>query len=621
MTDFVQKTHRAPYEEINPRLPNLSQQRRTILITGGSSGIGFAIARAFALADADRVIILGRREAAVTEAVSSLRSELPSSFQGQISGRVCDISDQAHIDDLWDQLARDNVDVDVVVLNAASFSQVKPVLDLGVDTLLADYRVNVLAPYRFAQRLSRQNASKKKYLINVSTIAIHNFDMAPNNLNYGASKNAAALLLQLIARDVPPSDLQIVSFHPGAVLTETARSHGYDENTLPWDDVWAASDEAEVLHGRFVHASWDVTELQSANTRALLDNDHGLLRIGVNGLVLFKAENFQRTGSFKLRGAMSKLSASSASGKNLITASSGNHGIGAACAAQTLGRDLTVVLPENVVPAKLEKIKSTHAKALATLARLSKRDPPRHPSRRTPDQESRHNLADRVEKALKEAGLRTWGFPIYRCTYQNDSDWAELLDRYRWHISDMLKNHNGLDMLHSFQTTVFEHRALFEGASTATIREHFQKWATTAIQEESGGSPDMIRYSNVEAARYRFCLFVDEESLQSVLQAPIDDCLNKDASLNMLHGWWKPESIEDFIQEGLEDVDNPEDLLDDGYDPVGGCTLKDVGWMKVALCDAGLEGFQEMGKAGAWERLYERPQEICYNISNFHARR
>lgn len=162
MTDFVQKTHRAPYEGINPRLPNLSQQGRTVLVTGGSSGIGFAIARAFALADADRVIILGRREAAVTEAVSSLRSELPSSFQGQISGRVCDISEQAHIDDLWDQLARDHVDVDVVVLNAASFSQAKPVLDLGVDTLLDDYRVNVLAGYRFVQRLSRQNASKKK---------------------------------------------------------------------------------------------------------------------------------------------------------------------------------------------------------------------------------------------------------------------------------------------------------------------------------------------------------------------------------------------------------------------------------------------------------------------------
>ncbi|KAH7082818.1 tryptophan synthase beta subunit-like PLP-dependent enzyme, partial [Paraphoma chrysanthemicola] len=73
--------------------------------------------------------------------------------------------------------------------------------------------------------------------------------------------------------------------------------------------------------------------------------------------VLLKAENFQHTGSFKFRGAMSKLSAQ-ASDARLITASSGNHGIAAARAAQTLSRDVTVVLPETVVKAKLEKIKA-----------------------------------------------------------------------------------------------------------------------------------------------------------------------------------------------------------------------------------------------------------------------
>ncbi|KAJ5864956.1 tryptophan synthase beta subunit-like PLP-dependent enzyme [Penicillium soppii] len=73
--------------------------------------------------------------------------------------------------------------------------------------------------------------------------------------------------------------------------------------------------------------------------------------------VLFKAENFQLTGSFKLRGALAKLSAQSNPGR-LITASSGNHGIGTAFAAQVLSRDVTVVLPETVVPAKLEKIRS-----------------------------------------------------------------------------------------------------------------------------------------------------------------------------------------------------------------------------------------------------------------------
>ncbi|KAK2603482.1 hypothetical protein QQS21_004342 [Conoideocrella luteorostrata] len=83
--------------------------------------------------------------------------------------------------------------------------------------------------------------------------------------------------------------------------------------------------------------------------------------------LLFKAENFQLTGSFKIRGAMSKMSApsslssskgSSSSGQRLITASSGNHGIGASCAAHALSKELTVVLPESVVSSKLKKIQS-----------------------------------------------------------------------------------------------------------------------------------------------------------------------------------------------------------------------------------------------------------------------
>ncbi len=79
--------------------------------------------------------------------------------------------------------------------------------------------------------------------------------------------------------------------------------------------------------------------------------------------VLFKAENFQLTGSFKIRGATAKISAQAA-GRRLITASSGNHGIGAAHAAKALGQHLTVVLPETVVPAKLEKIRSYGASVI-----------------------------------------------------------------------------------------------------------------------------------------------------------------------------------------------------------------------------------------------------------------
>jgi threonine dehydratase len=71
----------------------------------------------------------------------------------------------------------------------------------------------------------------------------------------------------------------------------------------------------------------------------------------------FKAENFQLTGSFKARGAASKMTALSV-GRDLITASSGNHGIACAHAASRLGQELTVVLPETVSKAKLARIET-----------------------------------------------------------------------------------------------------------------------------------------------------------------------------------------------------------------------------------------------------------------------
>ena len=74
------------------------------------------------------------------------------------------------------------------------------------------------------------------------------------------------------------------------------------------------------------------------------------------GLFL-KADNLQYTGSFKLRGAMSKLT-TLPTDVPVITASSGNHGIACSHAAMTTGHNLTVVLPENVAKAKLAKIQS-----------------------------------------------------------------------------------------------------------------------------------------------------------------------------------------------------------------------------------------------------------------------
>ena len=75
-----------------------------------------------------------------------------------------------------------------------------------------------------------------------------------------------------------------------------------------------------------------------------------------NTRLFVKSENLQFTGSFKLRGAMSKLTTLPVD-TPVITASSGNHGIACSHAAMTTGHNLTVVLPENVAQAKLSAIK------------------------------------------------------------------------------------------------------------------------------------------------------------------------------------------------------------------------------------------------------------------------
>src|SRR5262245_11623481 len=75
--------------------------------------------------------------------------------------------------------------------------------------------------------------------------------------------------------------------------------------------------------------------------------------------VFLKMENLQRTGSFKLRGAVNKLLAIGADerARGIVTASSGNHGAAISWALEALGGRGVVYVPENASPAKLAAIR------------------------------------------------------------------------------------------------------------------------------------------------------------------------------------------------------------------------------------------------------------------------
>jgi NAD(P)-dependent dehydrogenase (short-subunit alcohol dehydrogenase family) len=75
-----------------------------------------------------------------------------------------------------------------------------------------------------------------QFIVYVSTAAIHDLTIAATLPTYSLSKTSGHLLLQNIAAEVDREKLQIVSFHPGQILSETARSAGLDENSAPFDD-------------------------------------------------------------------------------------------------------------------------------------------------------------------------------------------------------------------------------------------------------------------------------------------------------------------------------------------------------------------------------------------------
>ncbi|KAL6788901.1 hypothetical protein J3E68DRAFT_439928 [Trichoderma sp. SZMC 28012] len=226
-------------------------------MTKGNSGIGLTIAKNFITVGARRIIIIGRGREKVELAASQLIAE------GQVIESFT-----------IDRLEGEGIIVDII----------------------QSYITNVQSHLDFAERLYKQKgqgAPRRKYLINISIVAIYMWTgVTPQIPSYGLTKNSGTALMQQIARDVSPNELQIVSIYPGSVLLDTARAARLDESSLAWNNknlagqtvVWASTPEAKFLHGRFVLANWDIEELMTSSFRMRLTNDLNFLKVGINGL-------------------------------------------------------------------------------------------------------------------------------------------------------------------------------------------------------------------------------------------------------------------------------------------------------------------------------------------------
>ena len=90
----------------------------------------------------------------------------------------------------------------------------------------------------------------------------------------------------------------------------------------------------------------------------------------------FKCENLQRSGSFKIRGAVNAVLCLSDNEANngVVTVSSGNHGTALSLAAKIRGINATVVLPKNALPFKRNLIENLGAKIVECEAQVESRE-------------------------------------------------------------------------------------------------------------------------------------------------------------------------------------------------------------------------------------------------------
>jgi NAD(P)-dependent dehydrogenase (short-subunit alcohol dehydrogenase family) len=225
---------------------------KTVLITGGTSGIGRAAAERFAEAGAT-VIISGRDEARGAEVVREIEQDggsarfIAADLAGREAGR---------------RLAQAAGPVDVLVNNAGVFP-FAPTHETTSDQVEEVLQINVAAPFELTGQLAPGMAARGEgAVINVSTM-VASFGL-PGLAAYGASKAAIELLTKVWAAEYGPQGVRVNAVAPGPTRTPgtDVMGDGLDElaSTLPLgraaeaDEiartiVFLASDDASFVSG------------------------------------------------------------------------------------------------------------------------------------------------------------------------------------------------------------------------------------------------------------------------------------------------------------------------------------------------------------------------------------
>jgi NAD(P)-dependent dehydrogenase (short-subunit alcohol dehydrogenase family) len=182
---------------------------QSVLVTGGSRGIGFAVARAFLAAGAEVAILAERDE--VFDAAHTLSDECGRA----VRALHCDITDRAALRAAVTSLGR----LDVLVANAGTGDITSLAGNDDVDGLFDRIlQINLVGAFNTVRAALPLMGAGGRIIF---TSSVHGQAIAPPNMSaYAASKGGLEAMMRSFARELGPRGINVNAVAPGMVTTE-----------------------------------------------------------------------------------------------------------------------------------------------------------------------------------------------------------------------------------------------------------------------------------------------------------------------------------------------------------------------------------------------------------------
>ena len=196
----------------------------TILITGGTSGIGLALAQAL-VAQGNQVIIAGRRQALLDAAVAATPS---------LQTLALDVSDTAALPQMAADLVARFPALNVLI-NNAGIMVAEDILSAADGTAEATITTNLLAPIQLtAALLPHLRQQPNATVVNVTSGL--SFVPLASTPTYSATKAALHSYTQSLRHQLRGTSVQVLELAPPAVQTDLMPGHAQNPHAMPLAD-------------------------------------------------------------------------------------------------------------------------------------------------------------------------------------------------------------------------------------------------------------------------------------------------------------------------------------------------------------------------------------------------